>query len=242
MARQLFGTDGIRGVAGEYPLNREVAFALGAALGGWARERSPKPEVLIGMDTRESGPWLAEMVAGGLASEGVAARFAGLITTPGVAYLTRRDAFVAGVMISASHNPYQDNGLKVFDHSGYKLPDEIEHLLEQKIFATLESGVAPDSVPLTVDEGLDLEYVDFLASTVPGGLAGLDIVIDAANGAASHLAHDLFTRLGAKVDTIGCEPNGRNINLDCGALHGCRCGLRRRCGPLHAHRPQRQAD
>ena len=219
MARQLFGTDGIRGVAGEFPLNREVAFALGSALGGWAREHSPRPEVLIGMDTRESGPWLAEMVAGGLASQGVAARFAGLITTPGVAYLTRRDDFVAGVMISASHNPYQDNGLKVFDHSGYKLPDETEHLLEQKIFAALESGIAPTAIPLTVDEGLELQYVDFLASTVPGGLEGLSLVIDAANGAASHLACDLFTRLGANVEATGCAPNGRNINLDCGALY-----------------------
>lgn len=219
MARQLFGTDGIRGVAGEYPLNREVAFALGAALGGWARENSPHPEVLIGMDTRESGPWLAEMVAGGLASQGVATRFAGLITTPGVAYLTRRDDFVAGVMISASHNPYQDNGLKVFDHSGYKLPDETEDALEQKIFASVESGITPQGPALAVDEGLDLQYIDYLASTVPGGLDGLNLVIDAANGAASHLAHNLFTRLGASVKTIACEPNGRNINLDCGALH-----------------------
>ncbi|MCC7497981.1 MAG: phosphoglucosamine mutase [Bryobacterales bacterium] len=219
MPRELFGTDGIRGVAGEYPLNRDVAFALGAALGGWAKENSPHPEVLIGMDTRESGPWLAEMVAGGLASLGVAARFAGLITTPGVAYLTRRDDFVAGVMISASHNPYQDNGLKVFDHSGYKLPDDTEDLLEQKIFATLRASRSPSSVQLGVDGGLDRQYTDYLASTLPGGLEGLNLVIDAANGAASHLAHDLFSRLGAKVETTGCEPNGRNINLDCGALH-----------------------
>jgi len=219
MPRELFGTDGIRGVAGEYPLNRDVAFALGAALGGWAKENSPHPEVLIGMDTRESGPWLAEMVAGGLASLGVAARFAGLITTPGVAYLTRRDDFVAGVMISASHNPYQDNGLKVFDHSGYKLPDDTEDLLEQKIFATLRASLSPSSVQLSVDGGLDRQYTDYLASTLPGGLEGLNLVIDAANGAASHLAHDLFSRLGAKVETTGCEPNGRNINLDCGALH-----------------------
>jgi phosphoglucosamine mutase len=219
MARKLFGTDGIRGQAGQYPLNREVAHALGAALGGWAKEHSPQPEVLIGMDTRESGPWLARAVAGGLAREGVAARFAGLITTPGVAYLTRRDDFVAGVMISASHNPYQDNGLKVFDHSGYKLPDETELLLEERMFARLESGAAADERELTVDEGLDLEYTDFLAGTVRGGLEGLKLVMDGANGAAAHLAEGLFTRLGARVEAIHCAPNGRNINLNCGALH-----------------------
>jgi phosphoglucosamine mutase len=123
MARQLFGTDGIRGIAGQYPLNPPTAHALGLALGRWAKGKQDKPEILIGMDTRESGPWLAAQVAGGLTEAGVTPRFAGLITTPGVAYLTRTRDFVAGVMISASHNPYQDNGIKVFDHSGFKLPD-----------------------------------------------------------------------------------------------------------------------
>src|SRR5215212_10293304 len=141
MARQLFGTDGIRGVAGEYPLDPLTAHAFGSALGNWAKEHDPDPEVLIGMDTRESGPWLAAQVAGGLAEAGVKPRFAGLITTPGIAYLTRTRDFVAGVMISASHNPYQDNGIKVFDHSGYKLPDAQELALEQTIFEVLRAGV-----------------------------------------------------------------------------------------------------
>jgi phosphoglucosamine mutase len=219
MARQLFGTDGIRGVAGEYPLDRKTAYAFGAALGKWAAGHAPNPEVLIGMDTRESGTWLAEAVAGGLQRHNVTARFAGLITTPGIAYLTKTDTFVAGVMISASHNPYQDNGIKVFDHSGFKLPDEQEHLLERDIFAILEENVEPVPQPLTVDQGLDEEYIDFLVSTFDGDLRGMKLVLDCANGAASHLGPKLFTRLGAEVQAIGCAPNGRNINLNCGALH-----------------------
>ncbi|MBV9404026.1 MAG: hypothetical protein JO211_01685, partial [Acidobacteriaceae bacterium] len=168
MSRQLFGTDGIRGVAGEPPLDARTAHALGVALGTWAAaertgavaaERAPEtgtaPEVLIGMDTRESGPWLAAQVAGGLARTGVAARFAGIITTPGVAYLTRTGPFVAGVMISASHNPYHDNGLKVISHSGYKLPDEVELELERLMGKWLESGSEGAPRELTVDRSFD---------------------------------------------------------------------------------------
>jgi phosphoglucosamine mutase len=219
MARQLFGTDGIRGVAGEAPLDRRTVYALGIALGDWAAHHSPTPEVLIGMDTRESGPWLAEVAAAGLAHSGVRPRFAGLITTPGVAYLTRTGPFVAGLMISASHNPYQDNGLKVFDHSGFKLPDDQEHDLEQEIFTLLADTLEPSQLALTVDESLDQQYIKYLASTVKLSLAGIRLVIDSANGAASHLARPLFEALGATVHAIGCQPNGRNINLDCGALH-----------------------
>ncbi len=219
MARQLFGTDGIRGVAGEFPLDPLTAHAFGSALGHWAREHDPDPEVVIGMDTRESGPWLAAQVAGGLARRGIKARFAGLITTPGVAYLTRTQHFVAGVMISASHNPYQDNGLKAFDHSGFKLPDDQELLIEAGIFALREAGVEPVAAELQVDETLDKAYVDYLASTVSCSFAGRKVILDCANGAASHLATGLFERLGASVIAIGCEPNGRNINLNSGALH-----------------------
>lgn len=219
MKRKLFGTDGIRGVAGEPPLDPATVHAVGAALGRWASEHQPEPEVLIGMDTRESGRWIAEQVAGGLARHNVRVRFAGLITTPGVAWLTRTGPFVAGVMISASHNPYQDNGIKVFDHSGYKLADSLEHELEQEIFRLIESGIEPVFQALTVDEGLDREYVDFLASTFHGSLEGMTIAIDCANGASTHLAPGLFERLGARVLESGCSPDGRNINLGCGALH-----------------------
>ncbi len=222
--RQLFGTDGIRGVAGEYPLDRATTFAAGVALGKWVSEHHATPEVVIGMDTRESGIWIAEQVAGGLARSGVKARFAGLITTPGVAYIARTGPFAAGVMISASHNPYQDNGIKIIDHSGFKLPDEQEHALEREIFAFLESPGAATAAErggakLNVDEGLDRAYLDFLAGTFSANLSGMKLVVDAAHGAASHLAPELFERLGAEVDCIGCSPDGRNINLNCGSLH-----------------------
>jgi phosphoglucosamine mutase len=192
---------------------------VGVALAQWIGTNHLNPEVVLGMDTRESGPWIAEHVAGGLAQGGVRARSAGLITTPGLAYAAKTGPFAAGVMISASHNPFQDNGIKIFDHSGFKLPDQQEHALEGFLFNWTASGkpVAPQK--LTVDEGLDRAYVDHLASTMPEGLAGMTIVLDGANGAATHLGPALFERLGARVDCIHCSPDGRNINLDCGALH-----------------------
>src|SRR5580700_2738089 len=151
--RQLFGTDGMRGVAGEYPLDRATTFAAGVALGEWVQQHpavvSAEPEVVIGMDTRESGPWIAEHFAGGLGRRGVRARFAGRITTPGIAHATRTGPFGAGVMISASHNPYLDNGIKIIDHSGFKLPDEQEHAIERGIFAWLDAGEAPEPAELT---------------------------------------------------------------------------------------------
>jgi phosphoglucosamine mutase len=219
VAKKLFGTDGIRGIAGEFPLDHKTVHAFGAALGELAAQLGPNPAVVIGMDTRESGPWLAEEVAGGLAQSGVKVQFAGIITTPGVAYLSRTQPFVAGVMISASHNPYRDNGLKVLDHTGYKLPDEQEHKLEQAIFALLENQDGSSGVPVVVEVGLDKAYIDYLASTFSQTLAGLTLVVDCANGAASHLAPELFERLGARVYAVGCSPTGRNINQACGSLH-----------------------
>ncbi len=220
MGKQLFGTDGIRGVAGEYPLDARTVHAFGMALANTARHLSPDPEIVIGMDTRESGPWIAEQVAGGLAERGVRARLAGVITTPGIAYLTRSDEFVAGVMISASHNPYQDNGLKVFGHSGFKLPDEEEHAIEQEIFRLLDQYTGETRPKaLAVDPGLDQRYIDYLLSTVPIRFDGIRMVIDCGNGAASGLAVELFRRNGAAVQAISCNPDGRNINLNCGALH-----------------------
>jgi phosphoglucosamine mutase len=192
--------------------------AFGVALGADLRRRSPEARVLIGMDTRESGPWIAAQVAAGLAQRGVPAVSAGVITTPGVAWLTRSHGFTAGVMISASHNPYQDNGIKVFGHSGYKLPDDEEHEIEQEIFRQAGQPVG-DPVTLPTDDALAGRYLDYLASTVPGGLAGMRLVLDCGNGAAYQLAPALFRRLGAHVDAICCEPNGRNINLGCGALY-----------------------
>jgi phosphoglucosamine mutase len=217
--RELFGTDGIRGTAGDYPLDRPTTFAMGVALAQWIGTHHLNPEVVIGMDTRESGPWIAEHVAGGLAQEGVRARSAGLISTPGLAYIAKTGPFAAGIMISASHNPYQDNGVKIFDHSGFKLPDEQEQIIENRIFARIRLGKPVSPQPLVVDDVLDRAYVDHLASTLPGGLSGMRIVADAANGAVSYLAPAMFQRLGAQVECIHCAPDGKNINLNCGALH-----------------------
>lgn len=218
MPKELFGTDGIRGVAGEYPLDAATVHAFGMALGADLQRSAPRAAVLIGMDTRESGPWIAAQVAAGLARHGVRAVSAGVITTPGVAWLTRSDSFTAGVMISASHNPYQDNGIKVFGHSGYKLPDDEEHAVEQEIFR--RSGEAAGRpLELAPDADLPGRYLDFLASTVTGSFQGTDMIVDCGNGAAFQLAPALFRRLGADVRVICSEPNGRNINLNCGALH-----------------------
>ncbi len=226
VTRQLFGTDGIRGVAGEPPLDSRTAHALGVALGDWAQRASQQrkdlrdgpAEVLIGMDTRESGPWLAGQVAGGLARSGILARFAGVITTPGVAYLTRSGHFVAGVMISASHNPYHDNGLKVISHSGYKLADQVESELEQLMSEWLATGEEATPAQLRADPALDNLYTDYLAETVHGQFP-LRVAVDCANGSATEVAPRLFTRLGLRVDWMGAKPDGKNINLDCGSLH-----------------------
>ena len=209
----------MRGVAGEYPLDPPTCFALGIALAKWIGAEHLNPAIVLGMDTRESGPWIAEHVAGGLAQAGVRPRFAGLITTPGLAHEARTGPFAAGVMISASHNPYQDNGLKIINHAGFKLADAQEHLLEQYMAEWATLGVAPQAQTVEVDEGLDRAYLDHLASVMPGGLEGLHVVMDTANGAATHLAPALFTQLGARVDALHCTPDGRNINLHCGSQH-----------------------
>jgi phosphoglucosamine mutase len=170
------------------------------------------------MDTRESGRWLAEQVAGGVVEAGLSPRFAGVITTPGVAYLTRTGPFAAGVMISASHNPYEDNGLKVVSHSGYKLADSVELELERHIEEWLASGREAGSLALSPDTSLDHLYANYLASTVTGTFP-MRLAIDCANGSATEVAPHLFPRLGATVEWLGTSPNGRNINLDCGSLH-----------------------
>jgi phosphoglucosamine mutase len=227
MAKQLFGTDGIRGVAGEFPLDPRTVHAFGIALGDVALEHEPHPAVLIGADTRESSPWIAAQVAGGLRRRGVEVRYAGVITTPGVAFLTRSGSFVAGVMISASHNLYRDNGLKVFGHSGYKLPDHEEHEIEEEIFRFLEQDISPDPVPLEVDASLDNLYLDDLLATLSRPLDGLSVVLDCGNGAAWRLGPELFRRAGAQVTAINNSPDGRNINLGCGALYvdGLQCAV-----------------
>jgi phosphoglucosamine mutase len=207
-------------VAGVTPLDPVTITALGIALGDdLKRQGLAGSPVLIGMDTRESGPGIAAQLAEGLGQSGLAIKFAGVITTPGVAYLTRVGDFAAGIMISASHNPFEDNGIKVFARTGYKLPDAEEHEIEEEIFRILpDVSAAHAPSPLTPDFNIR-PYLDFLLSTISLPLRGVRVVLDCGNGAASALAPELFRQAGAEVTAICNQPNGRNINLDCGALH-----------------------
>jgi len=221
MAKQLFGTDGIRGVPGTFPLDDATLFRAGRALGRFLRpsESDATATVLIGMDTRESGAHIAGEIAAGLAAAGVSAASAGVITTPGVACLVRQKKFAAGIVVSASHNPYHDNGIKLFAASGMKFADDIEEQLEGEIL----SGEiqAAEALWLEANPALDAEYLEFLRKLVlPGGsLKGMKIVLDCANGAAYRLGPELFRSLGANVVAINVTPDGRNINTDCGSLH-----------------------
>ena len=218
--KQLFGTDGIRAVAGEYPLDAPTVRVFGRALAQVLSGRLNRPpRVVIGRDTRASGSWLTRAVAQGLAAGGGTSVDAGVLPTPGLAFATRSGRFDAGVMISASHNPFEDNGLKVFGGDGMKIPDALEAKIEALILA---KGPPPaeDGDSALPDGELSTRYVRELESFVPSGrLSGLSLVLDCANGAASAVAPRIFRDLGAKVTTIGCDPDGRNINLDCGSLH-----------------------
>ena len=219
--RKLFGTDGIRAVAGEAPLDAKTIYAVGLALAHQVNGTHAKPRVLLGMDTRESGAWIAAMMAAGLRDGGAEVENAGTITTPAIAYLTRRHGFSAGVVISASHNPWQDNGIKVFGSDGYKLADETELRIEEEIFRRLETAQTPEAgAPPAVDAKYRADYEAFLRAAVPGlDLNGLRVVLDCANGAASAIAPELFADLGGTVHLTHAAPNGRNINAGCGALH-----------------------
>ncbi len=221
--RKLFGTDGIRAVAGEAPLDTPTIFAVGLALASSLKHLSPIPRVLLGADTRESSPWISGVIAAGLRSGGAEVRNAGVITTPGVAYLARKHGFAAGVVISASHNPWQDNGIKVFGGDGYKLPDATELEIEAEIFRHLKESPKPNGNELSappVDTAFRREYETFLRNVVPDlDLTGKKIVIDCANGAAAVIASELFPALGGQIHLTHVSPNGRNINEKCGALH-----------------------
>jgi len=221
MAKKLFGTDGIRGVPGEFPLDDATLFRAGRSLGSYlcnGNGAAPGP-VLIGMDTRESGPHIAGEIAAGLAASGVSAASAGVITTPGVACLVRQKKFSAGIVISASHNPYHDNGVKLFSSMGMKFPDDIEEQLEGEIlFGKVEPA---EALWLKADPTLDEAYLEFLRGRMlPGAnLKGMKIVLDCANGAASVLGPQLLRSLGPCVTAINNSPDGRNINTNCGSLH-----------------------
>ena len=222
--RKLFGTDGIRAVAGEAPLDRRTVFAVGVALAHHIRTpQGEQPRVVLGMDTRESSPWIAATITAGLEHGGAAVESAGVITTPAIAYLTRSHGFGAGIVISASHNPWEDNGIKVFGPDGYKRPDATELAIEDEIFTQLAANHAEathDEAPPEVEDADRAEYVRSLLAAVPGlSLDGKRIVVDCANGAASAVAPQLFAGLGGEVRIHNSSPDGRNINEKCGALH-----------------------
>ena len=221
MAKELFGTDGIRGVPGTPPLDDQTLYAAGRGLAEVLHKEHGAAHVLIGMDTRESGPHIAGLLAAGLQAGRATVEFAGVITTPGVACLVRQNDYQAGVVISASHNPYHDNGVKLFSHEGMKFPDAEEEEIEREM-ARFRSEAIPSGHPaLTAQHHLHMEYLDFLKSRVlPGAdLSGFRIVLDCANGAAYQLGPELFRALGADVIAIAVHPDGRNINAGCGSLH-----------------------
>ncbi|MDX6692681.1 MAG: phosphoglucosamine mutase [Blastocatellia bacterium] len=239
--KRLFGTDGMRGEAGRFPLDAATVRVAGRSLAQHLAERrseSDVPRIILGRDTRESGAWIEAALIAGATEAGARVESAGVITTPGVAYLARVLPADAGVVISASHNPYQDNGIKIFAPSGRKLDDATERLIEADINAEAQpsdANVAPspeafdgntlNSNAFIADASsaaeLQARYLDYLAAEIAAGLSldGLRLVIDCANGASSHLAPALFRRLGAQVIAINDEPDGRNINLNCGSLH-----------------------
>ena len=226
-ARKLFGTDGIRAVAGEPPLDPTTIYGVGLALAHTLRKTEARPKVLLGRDTRESGPWIAATLAEGLRQAGAIVESAGVVTTPAVAFLARIHGFHAGVVISASHNPWADNGIKLFGADGFKLPDAVELAMEEEIvFHAAQVEISDPHCFAPVEDNLAFQgdYIQFLIDCVPGlSLSGLKIVADCANGAATAIAPELLRRLNgdgrATISLLNIAPDGRNINAQCGALH-----------------------
>ena len=230
--RQLFGTDGIRGVAGTTPLDTNTVYAVGLALAHQLRPGALQagmvgPRVILGRDTRESSPWIAKLLAAGLRAGGAEVESAGIVPTPAIAHLAHTHGFHAGVVISASHNPWEDNGIKLFGPDGKKLPDAVELAIEEVIFKHALATAAPElgSLPAIEDDlKYAKEYVAALLAAVPTlTLEGRKIVVDCANGAAAAIAPRLFADLhrrgGGDLTLVNISPTGRNINDQCGALH-----------------------
>jgi phosphoglucosamine mutase len=226
MANRLFGTDGVRGVANCEPITSETALKLGRALAcAFKRQPARHHRILIGKDTRLSGYMLETAMESGICSMGADVWLVGPLPTPGIAFLTRSMRADAGVVISASHNPFQDNGIKFFSRDGFKLDDETERRMEELVvndgaLAHLRAGAAEIGKAMRIDDAIG-RYLVFLKGCVPRTvtLDGLKVVIDCANGAAYKVAPDALTELGADVVALGVEPDGKNINLRCGALY-----------------------
>ena len=222
--RKLFGTDGVRGVANVYPMTAEVAMQLGRAVAYLIRNGNHRHRVVIGKDTRVSGYMLEMAIAAGVCSMGVDVLLVGPLPTPGIAFITHSMRADAGAVISASHNPYQDNGIKFFARDGFKLPDEVEARIEELLFTNAIDHLRPTATKIgkafRVDDAQG-RYIVFLKNCFPKELTfeGLTIVVDCANGAAYKVAPAVFEELGAKVIRLGVEPDGKNINAKCGALY-----------------------
>lgn len=217
--RKYFGTDGIRGTVGIAPITAEFVLKLGWAVGRVLRNGHHNNKVIIGKDTRISGYMFESALEAGLSAAGMNIRLLGPMPTPAIAYLTRTFHAQAGIVISASHNPFQDNGIKFFSRAGTKLPDEIELAIEAELEAPMQT-VAPDQLGKAerIDDAAG-RYIEFCKSTIPFdiNLKGLKLVVDCAHGATYHVAPNVFKELGAQVITLGTQPNGLNINADCGA-------------------------
>jgi phosphoglucosamine mutase len=224
MTRKLFGTDGIRGVANVDPMTGEVAIQLGRAIAHLFKEVKGRHRIVVGKDTRLSGYMLETAMASGICSMGADVMLVGPLPTPGIAFITTSMRANAGVVISASHNPYYDNGIKIFSQNGFKLPDEMEHQIEELIFSKDLHALRPTANAVgkahRIDDAVG-RYVVFLKNTFPSDLTldGLRIVLDCANGAAYRVAPTVLEELGADVFPIGVEPDGENINAGCGSLH-----------------------
>jgi phosphoglucosamine mutase len=224
MTRKLFGTDGVRGVANADPMTGEVAMQIGRAIAHLFREETGQHRIVVGKDTRLSGYMLETAIASGICSMGADVMLVGPLPTPGISFITTSMRANAGVVISASHNPYYDNGIKVFSRDGFKLPDDMEHEIEKLISSNNLNSLRPTASQVgrahRIDDAVG-RYVVFLKNTFPNDLSleGLRIVLDCANGAAYRVAPTVLEELGAKVIAIGVDPNGENINDGCGSLH-----------------------
>jgi phosphoglucosamine mutase len=233
MAARLFGTDGVRGVANSPSLSPELALGLGRAAARFARERSgvAAPRLVIGRDTRRSGPMLEDALCAGVASAGGVALRAGVLPTPGVAVVVREQRHQLGVVLSASHNAYPDNGIKLFGADGFKLDDAeedaVEALLREPFDAPTGAGVGESHV---LEDAAEI-YKDWILASFGERVHRFPLLLDCANGAASVVAPSLFERLGGQVDVMGAEPDGVNINVDCGSTHLASLARRVRLGP-----------
>lgn len=221
--KKLFGTDGIRGLAGKFPLDAATVRIIGSSLADQYRAtHGRQPRFVTGRDTRESGPWIEAAFHAGASSAGAVCESAGVITTPGIAFVTGEFGFDAGIVISASHNPYEDNGIKIFAPDGRKIGEGTEKKIEGDIISRSASNGHPESVDVSAARSDEFQnaYLSHLVGESPDlSLDGMRIVVDCANGAASKLAPTLFERFGAEVIAVNDQPDGKNINRECGSLY-----------------------